>query len=349
MMRLNLRIKKRMMTETLHKFLICAIALLTANLFFMASALGQTTMAHLGLNNNYNFDINVVGGTTSESGLAFSNSSTPCEGTYHAYCTGTGDYLQLNFNTTGFSSISISWQQKWSTTGTNRGNWILSGDADNNGSYEYSNTIADVTATCFTVNVVLPSSFDNKSLVHLRIQSNVTSGNYLLLDDIVVSGCTPPATPTAGNNGPICTGSTLNLSTPTVSGAIYSWTGPNSFTSPLQNPSITNATIAANGIYSVTIATACCTSGAGTITATVNPLPVSSVPDQTNITCFAAADGTITVAASGGTGPYTFSVDNGAHFLTPAPPTATSLLFTGLLPNTAYVIKVKDAKTCISK
>lgn len=80
---------------------------------------------------------------------------------------------------------------------------------------------------------------------------------------------------------------------------------------------------------------------------TVNALPVSSVTNQTNITCFSANDGTITVSASGGAGPYTFSVDNGVSFLAP---TGTNLrLFTGLVPNTAYRIKVKDNNGCISK
>ena len=102
---------------------------------------------------------------------------------------------------------------------------------------------------------------------------------------------------------------------------------------------------------SATTGTISVTAPAGTATSlssfTVNAIPVSSVTNQTNITCFAANDGTITVSASGGTGPYTFSVDNGANFLAP---TGTNLrLFTGLLPNTAYRIKVKDNNGCISK
>ncbi len=56
-----------------------------------------------------------------------------------------------------------------------------------------------------------------------------------------------PSAPTAGNNGPICAGSTLNLTASTVSGATCAWTGPNGFTSSAQNPSITNATTAAAG------------------------------------------------------------------------------------------------------
>src|SRR4029078_6444500 len=51
-----------------------------------------------------------------------------------------------------------------------------------------------------------------------------------------------------GSNTPVCAGNTLNL-TVTASGGTgtltYSWTGPNGFSSALQNPSINNVTVAA--------------------------------------------------------------------------------------------------------
>jgi len=78
----------------------------------------------------------------------------------------------------------------------------------------------------------------------------------------------------------------------------------------------------------------------------INPTPVSSAT-STNITCAGASDGTITVSATGGTSPYTFSIDNGANF---QPATGTDLsLFTGLAPNISHTIKVKDDNGCISK
>src|SRR5204863_120343 len=88
-----------------------------------------------------------------------------------------------------------------------------------------------------------------------------------------------PATPTASNNGPLCVGATLNLSTAAVAGATYSWSGPNGFTSSLQNPSITNVTAAAAGTYSVTVTqtSTTCTSAAGTTTVVINPIPATPV------------------------------------------------------------------------
>src|SRR5439155_1585087 len=92
-----------------------------------------------------------------------------------------------------------------------------------------------------------------------------------------------PATPTASNNGPICAGSILTLSTSTVAGATYSWTGPNGFTSALQNPSITNATTAATGTYNVTVTVSGCTSAAGTTSVTVNALPTPTISGPASV------------------------------------------------------------------
>ncbi len=67
----------------------------------------------------------------------------------------------------------------------------------------------------------------------------------------------------AGNSGPVCSGSTLSLTATTVSGATYAWTGPNGFTSAVQNPSLTY-TAAYAGIYSVQVTAAGCTAKAYT-------------------------------------------------------------------------------------
>ncbi|MFI5159266.1 MAG: DUF2341 domain-containing protein [Sphingobacteriales bacterium] len=74
---------------------------------------------------------------------------------------------------------------------------------------------------------------------------------------------------------------------------------------------------------------------------------IATVSSQSNINCFNANDGTIQVSGSGGSGPYTFSVDNGLNYLAP---TGVNLrLFNGLLPNTPYKIRVKDNVGCESK
>jgi hypothetical protein len=66
--------------------------------------------------------------------------------------------------------------------------------------------------------------------------------------------------PTITSNAPICAGQSLQLSTPFVAGATYSWVGPNGFTSLLQNPIIPQATTVNSGSYSLTIRVGACTS-----------------------------------------------------------------------------------------
>jgi hypothetical protein len=105
-------------------------------------------------------------------------------------------------------------------------------------------------------------------------------------------------------------------------------------------------TVSGNFSYTVT-PNAPCSGTTATGTITVRQSPIATVTNQTNITCFGANDGTITVSASAGTSPYTFSINNGANFF---PATGTNLrLFTGLSPNTPFRIQVKDNNGCISR
>ncbi|HEY8402899.1 MAG TPA: LamG-like jellyroll fold domain-containing protein [Cytophagaceae bacterium] len=109
------------------------------------------------------------------------------------------------------------------------------------------------------------------------------SGTYTVTASI--SGCSnqsstvvtvnpSPAIPTAGNNGPICEGEALNLTAATVSGVTYVWTGPNGFTGSVQNPSISSASSAASGTYTVTATIGTCSKQSST-NVTVNAVPVA--------------------------------------------------------------------------
>jgi hypothetical protein len=73
------------------------------------------------------------------------------------------------------------------------------------------------------------------------------------------------------SNAPVCESIQLNLSAGFVSGATYFWSGPNGFTSNLQNPSIANPTIFNSGIYTLTASTSGCPTVNRTIEVTVTP------------------------------------------------------------------------------
>jgi VCBS repeat-containing protein len=160
---------------------------------------------------------------------------------------------------------------------------------------------------------------------------------------VTVSGCTSaagttdvvvnatPATPAASNGGPYCVGSTITLSTPAVSGATYSWTGPNGFTSTLQNPTRANATLADAGTYSVTVTVNACPSAAGTTNVVVNANPATPTITPGGPTTFCAG-GSVTLTAPGG---FSYSWSTGA--------TTQSILVT---TSGSYTVTVTDGNGC---
>ncbi len=100
------------------------------------------------------------------------------------------------------------------------------------------------------------------------------SSNWIALHPCA-GGCIPPTGVTAvATPNPICVGETLNLSGSATDGATsWSWTGPNGFTSTLQNPTIPNITTAGAGVYTLTASNACGSATATTAAVTVNNCP----------------------------------------------------------------------------
>lgn len=71
---------------------------------------------------------------------------------------------------------------------------------------------------------------------------------------------TVPSDPAITAPDAVCTGSAIALSTPAVTGATYTWTGPNGFTSTSRTPSVPSATFDAAGFYNVQVAVGSCKS-----------------------------------------------------------------------------------------
>ena len=102
--------------------------------------------------------------------------------------------------------------------------------------------------------------------------------------------CVTPSLTSASASGPICSGTTLNLfANGPVNVTGYSWTGPNSFTSTLQNPFITSVGTAASGMYAVTVINGVATCSATyTAAALVNASPVPSYVISANPICISS-------------------------------------------------------------
>lgn len=96
--------------------------------------------------------------------------------------------------------------------------------------------------------------------------------------------CASQSAPITNNNGPVCSDSMLTLTASSISGATYNWTGPNGFTSSVQNPTVSNsATVAMSGLYSVSAFVNGCPTDTGTTNVIVNPLPSTPVIDGDTI------------------------------------------------------------------
>lgn len=125
----------------------------------------------------------------------------------------------------------------------------------------------------------------------------------------------PVATAGATPN-PICSGTTLNLSS--SGGSTYAWSGPAGFTSNLQNPTRANVLVSHSGVYSVTVTSAAGCIATATVTVVVNAGPVAIASATPNPICVGA---NLSLSSSGGStyswsGPagFTSSLQNPTRF-----------------------------------
>lgn len=120
---------------------------------------------------------------------------------------------------------------------------------------------------------------------------------------IVLSDPAGPVVASVTNNGPLCTGQTLNLTATTIPGAFYSWSGP--ITSSQQNPSVAAVTLANAGTYTVTATLNGCSSAPVSTTVIVNQTPPT--PQITANTPFCSGDTAAFSATSFPGGVYTWT------------------------------------------
>ncbi len=267
-----------------------------------------------------------------------------------------GDNLNLSAST--ITSATYSWTGPNGFTSTLQNPTISGVDVTDAGTYSVTATVAGCTGPAGTVAVVINSGPANPpvssntpvcegddiqltagfiagasyswsgpngftSTLQNPVITGSTSANAGVYSLLLTNGCsgtpvtttvvvTPlPAAPTAGSNSPLCEGDNLNLTASVISGATYSWTGPNGFTSTTQNPSISNITTSGAGTYSVTATIAGCTGPAGTVNVVINPIPAAPTASYNNPLCegdvLNLSASTITSASYSWTGPNGFT------------------------------------------
>ena len=158
----------------------------------------------------------------------------------------------------------------------NSGNIITAQLSDASGSFASPTAIGNVSfagssSSAVSIATVVPLNVPAGSGYRVRLIGSDPSG--VLSNDngfnIILS---PRPTAVASSNSPVPYGGTVQLSTPTISGAGYQWSGPNGFSSTLQNPTISNATQTANqGNYSLVVVSNFCASPAAVINVQVSP------------------------------------------------------------------------------
>lgn len=102
------------------------------------------------------------------------------------------------------------------------------------------------------------STLQNPTITNV---ASVNAGNYKVVTSLgscrdsstvnVVVNTKPTCSP--GSDGPLCPGSTLNLTAGGSGATSWQWTGPNGFSSTSQNPSRTNVVKADSGLYKVVV------------------------------------------------------------------------------------------------
>jgi large repetitive protein len=134
-----------------------------------------------------------------------------------------------------------------------------------------------------------------------------------------------------------CSGATDGTITVSASG------GTGTLTYTLNPGAISNTTGTysglAGGIYSVNVtdASLCGPFSTGNIDVSTQPITINST-SSTNVSCFGAGDGTISIAATGGTGTLTYTLSPGAI-------SNTTGSFAGLAP-AGYTVSVTDVNAC---
>ncbi|WP_297085586.1 HYR domain-containing protein [uncultured Draconibacterium sp.] len=210
---------------------------------------------------------------------------------------------------------------------------------------DITGTEAEIAAGVWTGS--LPWIKDNNSASGNTISiSGITDNGPIIFTGITLA----PPTVTAGANTPLCVGENLNL-TATGSGdapLIYTWSGPSSYSSSSQNPTISNAQTTHSGTYTVTVTDGNGFTANDAINVVVNPIPDVTATPASQTICSGSATG---IALSGTVSGTSFSWNvsqSGVSGASAGSGTniAQNLTATGASPGTASYTITPTANGC---
>jgi hypothetical protein len=158
-----------------------------------------------------------------------------------------------------------------------------------------------------------------------------------------------PGLTASGNSSPVCIGSNIVLhATPsggTLPYATFAWSGPNGYTSGLQNPTGFAATPAAAGVYNVTLTDAAGCTATASVTILVSGNTAPTVTATVNTPICEGANVMLAATPSGGSGSgYTYLWAGPNNY---AGTTATPPVFPGVIASSGlYMVTVTDNAGC---
>ena len=144
-------------------------------------------------------------------------------------------------------------------------------------------------------------------------------------------------TATAISNSPICAKNSLLLTGGGV--GTYAWSGPNTYSSTAQSPTIANATVSASGIYTITVTNSNGCTSTATTSVTVNALPTATAISNSPICA-----GVTLALTGGGVGSYAWAGPN-TYSSTAQSPSITNATVSA---SGIYTITVTNPNSCTS-
>jgi gliding motility-associated-like protein len=180
----------------------------------------------------------------------------------------------------------------------------------------------------FSSTVQNPSVLNALPVLSGTYTLTVTKNNCVSTDTTTVIVHPTPATPVAASNAPLCSGDTLILTVPSITGATYSWSGPKSFTSSLQTPSIFSVDTTYKGNYVLTISVNGCLSLPDTETVNVYHLPAVTTTTYGHPTTCGGTQGYISLSGLVPNAPFAVTYKKNG---TPQAPVTLSSNSSGIL------------------
>jgi large repetitive protein len=140
--------------------------------------------------------------------------------------------------------------------------------------YTFNGTPLTRTVMSNSAGFVILTNLGAGTYDNIRVTSNGCTSNSV--GPFTLTDPNPPATPTTSSNAPFCEGGSLNMNANSATpGVSYTWTGPNGFTSTLQNPVINPVSATASGTYNVIATLNNCQSAPAPLSVLIYPRPAA--------------------------------------------------------------------------